>query len=254
VLEVEDFGDERQKTWCIHCGGIISDLASNRDHVPTKSLLSKQMRELGAKYDRGNGAPGDYLPQVFVCKDCNSRFSGDESYLLCVLHAVNVGSLYPDEKIHKEAAQVLRSNRHTVRSLKAGPYGQLQLFRDLAPFTVYPDVERLKRVIVKNARGHAYHEIGEPLIEAPDQVSFIPIHAMSDDQRNSFESIGQGCNVWPEVGSRMHLQVAGGENLAGGWITVEQGFYRYAVDWNANITVRSVIWDYLATEASWQRV
>jgi hypothetical protein len=253
MFEIEDFTDERQKTWCIHCNLTIANVAANRDHVPTQSLLSKGLREAGARYDLREGGPNDYLPQVFICKKCNSGFSQDESYVLCVLHAVTAGSLYPDQQTHKEAANVLRSNRHIVRLLKTLPDGQLNLFQDSVPFTIYPDVDRIKRIIVKNARGHAYHEIGEPMLNEPNQVSFIPIQMMSESERDAFESIGLGCDVWPEVGSRMMVQVIGGQNLVGGWTTVEHGRYRYAVDWTVEVMVRTVIWDYLATETRWQR-
>lgn len=248
---VEDFSDERQKAWCIHCGSTIANVPANRDHVPTKSLLSKALRQRGADYDRGADDPDGYLPQVFTCKECNSGFSEDENYLLCVLHAVISGSFYPNSDEHPEAATVLRSNRHVVRSLKTRPDGQLLLFENLPPFTVYPDMERVKRVVVKNARGHAYHEIGEPLMRAPTHVMISPLTLMDAVQREEFESIGGGIDLWPEVGSRMMLRLVEGQGLAGGWVEVERGRYRYAVDWTNGVTVRTIIWDYLATETSW---
>lgn len=107
---------------------------------------------------------------MLICRPCNASFSPDENYLLCVLHAVTAGSLYPDPAKHPEAATTLRSNRHVVRSLKRCPDGQLFLFDDLQPFTLYPDSDRVKRVIVKNARGHAYHEIGEAMRDDPYEV------------------------------------------------------------------------------------
>jgi hypothetical protein len=252
VQYIEDFSDERQKAWCIHCGSVIADIESNRDHVPTKSLLTKDLRERGAKYDRGADDEFGYLPQVVVCRSCNSGFSPDENYLLCVLHAIIAGSLYPDAATHPEAAGILRSNRHVVRLLKMGPDGQRLLFDDLQPFTLYPDVERIKRVIVKNARGHAYHEIGEPLLARPAHVGFLPMERMSVEQRNTFESTGSGLDVWPEVGSRMTVHLVDGDAMAGGWIIVEPGRYRYTIDWSDGVTVRTVIWEYLATETRWE--
>ena len=41
--------------------------------------------------------------------------------------------------------------------------------------------------------------------------------------------------------------------MVGGWIIVEPGRYRYAIDWSDAITVKSVIWEYLATETRWER-
>jgi hypothetical protein len=249
---VEDYSDDRQKAWCIHCGASIADVPSNRDHVPTKSLLSKALRMRGVEYDRGAPDEFGYLPQVLVCRRCNSGFSEDENYLLCLLHAVMAGSLYPDSAEHPEAAAVLRSNRHVVRALKAGPDGQLPLLDDAQPFAVCPDQRRIERIVVKNARGHAYHEIGEPLLEAPAHVRFLPIESLSRESRNGFESIEAGVDLWPEVGSRMLLRVVEGHGLAGGWIEVEQNRYRYAASWSQGVTVRTVIWNYLATETHWE--
>ena len=248
---IEDYSDSRQKVWCIHCGAVLRDLDANRDHVPTKSLLSKELRRRGAKYDGGGGELDAYLAQVVVCRECNSGFAADESYLVCVLHAVRAGSLYPDSARHPEAANVLRSNRDVVRSLKYEPGGQELLFDGLEPFTLYPDSDRVARVVLKNARGHAYHEIGEPLMETPAKVQFAPLDSMGQLDRARFEEIGRGVDVWPEVGSRMTLRVVDGVGLAGGWIEVEQDRYRYAVDWSSGVLVRSVIWDYLATETYW---
>lgn len=255
MRELEDFSDDRLKAWCIHCGDIIANVESNRDHVPTKSLLTKSLRERGAKYDRGVGDELVYLPQVVVCRRCNSSFSPDENYLLCVLHAVMAGSLYPDQAKHPDAATVLRSNRDGVRSLKRGPDGQLFLFDDLQPFTLFPDPEKVRRVIVKNARGHAYHEIGEPLLADPDHVAFVPLEGLSAAQRDAFETAGT-CGdlaVWPEVGSRMTVQLLDEEAMVGGWVTVEPGRYRYSIDWSDAVTVKTVIWEYLATETRWER-
>ncbi|MEH3091302.1 MAG: hypothetical protein PGN20_04475 [Agrobacterium cavarae] len=255
MREIDDFTDERLKAWCIHCGGVIANVESNRDHVPTKSLLTKALRERGAKYDSGVGDELDYLPQVLVCRRCNSSFSSDENYLLCVLHAVMAGSLYPDPTKHSEAATILRSNRHVVRSLKNRPDGQLPLFDDLQPFALFPDLNRVRRVIVKNARGHAYYEIDEPLLEEPDHVAFVPLVLLSSEQRDAFETTETGTELaaWPEVGSRMTVHLLDQGAMTGGWITVEPGRYRYAIDWSNAMTVKTVIWEYLATETRWDR-
>ena len=75
--------------------------------------------------------------------------------------------------------------------------------------------------------------------------------SITNEEKVSFEEIGDGLDVWPEVGSRMMLRVVEGVGLAGGWVVVEEGKYRYAVDWSSGITVRTVIWEYLATETYW---
>jgi len=109
-------------------------------------------------------------------------------------------------------------------------------------------------VIVKNARGHVYHELGEPLLEAPEHVAFVPLERLSADQHDAFESTSVGADlaVWPEVGSRMTVNLLDVEAMVGGWITVEPGRYRYSIDWSGTVTVKTVIWEYLATEARWK--
>lgn len=108
------------------------------------------------------------------------------------------------------------------------------------------------RVVVKNARGHAYHEIGEPVLEPPERVFFAPLASMTETERAEFESGGRGVGSWPEVGSRMTERVLTGVGMVGGWIEVESGRYRYAMDWCSGVSVRTVIWEYLATETCWE--
>lgn len=252
MLHTYDFSDMRHKAWCIHCSTPIGSTESNLDHVPTKALLSKPVRADGQKFDRGIGDPFDYLPQVRVCKSCNSSFSEDETYLLCVLHAVHAGTLYPDPGNQTEAYNILRSNRNVVRELRDGPDGQLLLFEDLEPFTLYPDPERISRVVVKNARGHIHHEIAEKAEGEPEHVAFMPIRHLGEPERAAFESCGEGkIGVWPEVGSRMMERLTTGHDMVGGWVIVEHERYRFAIDWFGDITVKTVIWEYLATETRW---
>jgi hypothetical protein len=50
-----------------------------------------------------------------------------------------------------------------------------------------PDMERINRVVLKNARGHAYFEYGEPKMEAPLWVWARPLESMSGSERAEFE-------------------------------------------------------------------
>ena len=88
-------------------------------------------------------------------------------------------------------------------------------------------------------------------MEDPTHMSFVPLMSMADRDRAAFEEIGGSLDVWPEVGSRMTVRVVNGVALVGSWVEVEEGWYRYAVDWPSGITVRTVIWEYLATETYW---
>lgn len=254
MREVEDWSDERLKAWCIQCGRPAHEAKLSRDHVPSKSLLSKAVVEAGSKYDGGTGEPDDYLPQVLICEPCNLGFARDESYLKCVLHAVMAGSLRPNPAHHAEAANFLRSNRHFVRELQASIKAGDEENSIRHRFTLFPDMTRVERVVVKNARGHAYHETGEPLLHEPTQVWIRPFSRLSKVERDQFETQGSaGVDVWPEVGSRMMVRVTTGEGLAnGGWIEVEPARYRYALDWTSGVSVKMVLWDYLAAEVRWE--
>ena len=252
VLYVENFSDERHKEWCIHCGSRSAKVETNRDHVPTKSLLSKAARLRGAARDRGDGDPHNYLPQVVICKACNSGFANDEVYLLCLLHAVFAGTFYPDPGVHPAAANVLRSNRGVVRELMTLTEARADFGQKDNPFTVFADARKISRVVTKNARGHVYYEIGEPFFGDPSRVAFQALGSMDEDQLRAFEHAGdRPKSVFPEVGSRMMNRVIGADLAPGGWIDVEPGRYRYSIDWSQGVTVRTVIWDYMATETSW---
>src|SRR5689334_463961 len=94
--QIEEFTDERQKSWCIHCGSWIGGCETNRDHVPSKSLLRKPY-------------PAN-LPVVEVCSDCNVGFSLDEEYVAALLACVITGSTTPDAREYPAAARILQRN------------------------------------------------------------------------------------------------------------------------------------------------
>lgn len=59
--------------------------------------------------------------------------------------------------------------------------------------------------------------------------------------------------VWPEVGSRMmsRLLIAENEVFDEGWLVVQEGRYRYKLNWHAGLDVRIVIREYLACQIIW---
>src|SRR5947208_2298631 len=93
---IREFVDERQKSWCIHCGGWISALDCNRDHVPSKSLLRRPY-------------PAN-LPTVLICTQCNAGFSKDEEYFAAFLGSVLSGSADPALQDSPAVAGILREN------------------------------------------------------------------------------------------------------------------------------------------------
>lgn len=233
--EIEEFVDERQKAWCIHCGEWIAQLDTNRDHVPSKSLLKKPY-------------PPN-LPVVQVCETCNSSFSLDEEYLIAFVGSVLAGSTEPDVQCISNAQRVLSRNgklRHRIdRARKA--------YTTIAGETRYlwtPELDRINRVIIKNARGHAFFEYGEPMLSDPKHVWSVPLEMLTPPQRADFENVETG-GGWPEVGSRMMTRVMTGQDLSDGWVIVQEGTYRYAVLQEGTMLVRAVLFEYLAAEVYW---
>ena len=58
--------------------------------------------------------------------------------------------------------------------------------------------------------------------------------------------------LWPEVGSRMMARLVTGEDMAGEWVVVQEGIYRYSVQHAGRLRVRSILSEYLATEVQWK--
>jgi hypothetical protein len=233
--QIRDFSDERNKAWCVHCGNYLATLETNRDHVPSKSLLL-------APY------PSD-LPVIEVCKSCNSSFSQDEEYLAAFLSSVLAGTTDAAQQKIPVAKRILERNE------KLGA----RIGRSQKSFTTFggqekvfwvPEQERINNVILKNARGHAMYEYGEPMLDKPLHIWSAPLEILQPEERQAFETIDFG-GIYPEVGSRMMTRVFTGQDLLDGWVYVQDGVYRYAVTQDGGLRVKSVLFEYLATEVAW---
>ena len=234
--EIKEFVDERQKTWCIHCARTLASRPTNRDHVPTKSLLRPPL-------------PGN-LPVVEVCTECNESFSRDEQYTVAFLGAVISGTTDPERQIHSRAGSILRKASALRARIDASRIVTRDLF-GVETVTWKPEQDRINNVILKNARCHAFFEFGEPMLNSPASVASCPLSTLSVKERSAFESNPDG-GVFPEVGSRMMTRVLTGQDLDGDWVVVQDGVYRYAVAQAGTLMVRSVIFEYLATEVCWR--
>ena len=116
-----------------------------------------------------------------------------------------------------------------------------------------PESEPIHRIVLKNARGHAFFEFGEPMLDEPDQVWATPLVSLNKAQHSEFESIGTfgGTAAWAEVGSRTLARQMTGQDRKNGWVVVQPDVYRYAAFQAGTLTVRSVLRNYLATEVFW---
>lgn len=232
---IDEFVDNRQKAWCIHCSKAISEHEVSKDHVPTKSLLVKPRP--------------DHLPVVTICRECNNSFSRDEQYAVTFLSCVLAGSTDPDKQSNPSASRALSKSR-AMRTAIEKTKRETRTHGGLSQTEWQPDMERIGRVILKNARGHIYFEYGEPRFEPPLSVRAIPLQIMSEQERADFEGLEDvgGLAGWPEVGSRMTTRIVSGVDMEGEWVIVQGGVYRYSVDGHR---VKTVIWEYLATEVLW---
>lgn len=148
--QISEFVDERQKSWCIHCGGWLVDLVTNRDHVPSKSLLKIPYPE--------------NLPVIKVCQACNEDFSFDEDYLIAFLGSVLSGQTTPEQQVFSRSTLILRRKPALQARIEKSRTEQLSLFG--GSYVLWtPEAKRIQRVILKNARGHAFYE------EAPSNPS-----------------------------------------------------------------------------------
>ena len=225
-----DFSDQRLKSsCCIQCGG----RNGSHDHVPSKNLLLRPLP--------------DNLPVVETCASCNNNFAADEEYLFLFLNCVLGGSTNP---ARHDDARVARALQHH-KKLRVRIENSKTI--DDARCVWMPEIERIKRIVVKNARGHAFYEYGERLLTAPEHVWVTPLETMTPEEREEFENCSNAGHLagWPGVGSRMMIRLVEDHDLHNGWIVVQEGVYRYRVEQCGVMLTRSILFEYLATEVYW---
>jgi hypothetical protein len=194
---INEFFDERNKAWCVHCGRTLANLKTNRDHVPTKSFLRKPW-------------PSE-LPVITICVDCNTSFSRDEQYAVSFLSSAISGTTDPEKQINASASRAMIKSP-ALRSLIEQSKREFQTEGGQTNMIWTPDINRLNRVIVKNARGHAFFEFGEPMMNDPDVVWAYPLALLTSVQSEEFEGGASSSALagWPELGSRMMTRLMTG--------------------------------------------
>lgn len=238
MKSLPDFVDERHKAWCIHCGEVLASVETNLDHVPSKSILDRPFPE--------------NLPTIRICRSCNTSFSNDEEYFIAFLGSVLAGSANPDHQVVERAEKTLSQNLRLQHEIEA----QLRVEKDSDGndrVVFVPDIERIRNVVIKNARGHVFFEHGQPALGEPANVAIEPLQNLTPEAVRLFEKIDYGPG-WPEVGSRLMSRLISGEDMrADGWVIVQPNVYRFAVVDDGQFVVRTVIREYLATEVVWDR-
>jgi hypothetical protein len=235
--KIEEFSDERQKAWCIYCGEHLGSSETNQDHIPSKTLLIAPYPE--------------HHPIIEVCKRCNSGFSADEEYFALFLEAVLAGSTDAPFAHNPKISRAFSRHKNLKSRIDKAKI-EYETLGGERKILWKPEIERIKRVVLKNARGHAAYEFGEPMLDEPRQVYFVPLVSMTEEQRIDFENSDSEHSLFPEVGSRMMTRIMTNEDLENGWVIVQDDIYRYSVTHEGSVLrVKSVLREYLATEVLW---
>jgi hypothetical protein len=238
MRQIKDYSDDRNKQWCIHCSKSLDDAAITRDHVPSKALLKSPL-------------PPN-LPVINICMECNNKFSLDEEYLMVFLEVVLTGSTDPKDIKDDKIKNILQKNSLLKKRIEKSKIEKIALSGQ-REILWKPEQERLSRVLLKNARGHAMFELGEPMLDEPSEIIIKPLAYMTPEEITEFEYGGSFSGFWPEVGSRIMTRMVEGSVDEGGWVVVQGETYRYSVIQDAEICVKSVIRDYLSTKITWQQ-
>lgn len=214
---------------CSYCG----EFPDTGDHVPSKILLDDPFPE--------------NLPKVPCCNRCNQNFSLDEEYVACLIECTIHGTTEID-KLKREKIKRILTKKEPLRQRLARA---MSLDADNIFFSIEED--RLRNVILKLARGHAKYENSEPQLDEPIHCSVRPIPTMTKGELETFLKHGE-MDKMPEVGSRAMSNIILNNNQTySHWITVQEEKYNYSVAISrGRLTVKIIIWDYLAVEIVWE--
>ena len=243
----EIFIDERLR-WpddlCMYCGVSLEKSGRSKEHVPSKCLLLEPYPK--------------ELMTLNSCRICNQDLASDEQYFCALLSAVLTGSTKPDMQNKKRAARTLRHQPRLREMIEKSKTEFKTLFGEIRT-SFSPDINRIERVVKKNAMGHILYELHQVMSTDPDHIFAVPLQNLTSEQREGFESAGEGeTSGWSEIGSRMFVrqcEATGGieSDFRGPWIVVQEGVYRYLIEEDCDdIYVKSVIHEYLATETHWR--
>ncbi len=241
--QIKDFADSRLIFGCVHCG---EPLGETRDHVPPKCFLDKPYPE--------------NLSISRCCPECNNQLSRDEEYVVCLIECILAGSVEPNKLMRKSVAATLQR----AKGLRLRLQNALRISNEGPVFEV--ETERLKRVLLKLAKGHAAYELSQPCHEDPAHFWFGPLSSLSHEVLDRFNE-PHIQKMFGEVGSRnlqrmivCEAKLAATENvqpkiarmLVNDWIEVQSGNYRFlAIDEGREVVIRLVIREYLACEVGW---
>jgi len=190
---------------CIHCGRNLPKNCSTKDHVPSKFLLSRPFP--------------DNLATIRICSECNSGTSLDEEYFAAFLGMMLTSG--EGEELHPNEPAI--DSNFALQNVFEGALG-IERSGGLVKCYIEPDLNRLHRVIEKNARGH-WH--------------------LADRRRTQFLTTNVICCALESQPDEVWEKVMPPASL---WSVIQKSRYRFHLELSEATIVRSVISDYLYTE------
>jgi hypothetical protein len=224
------FADERHAAFCIFCAAP----PTTREHVASKVFLDDPLP--------------DNLPVAHSCRSCNEGHSEDEAYVACLIECVLSGSTNPEHVHRKKVQGILRRSPALAARIARGrsEVQDVHLWK--------PEEDRVRRVVLKLARGLVAYEHSEPRFDEPEEITITPLPTMSADQREYFERPLES-TYFPEIGSRAFLKLETvdlSHFSESTWTVLQEGRYRYVLTQPGELVVRIVLSEYLACEIVWQ--
>lgn len=225
--------EKSEENGCIYCG----QSATTREHVPSKTFLSEPFPE--------------NLPTIPACFKCNNGYSDDEKYVACFLDKLK-SYVYTDYSCSKKTCQRIEKDKLLQKTLME------QLKVDNGKVYFQPDEERILRILVKLARGHAGFELDHVCFDDSEiRIWYDFVFNMSEQETQSFCHIPT-YDVAPEIGARGMFLIqnigTGEASTFANWNDVQDGQYRYQVAMNggASVTVKLVIYEFLYCQVDFE--
>lgn len=224
------FFDERYRGLCVQCHAASPN---TNDHVPGRAFLVKPY-------------PNN-LHSVPTCKECNEKTSKNEEYTSFIIKYLKYLECGDNEVLDKF---VTDGNQYIENCL----FDSMRVDENLVPF-IDIDFERVKQVVTKYAVAHINYEMSK-LYDIPDKVNIAFKSQLSEETIEQFEQVHFD-EVIPEIGSRASMKIIiMPDNFSFSaiqtWNVVQDGYYRYIIDYDTTTRIRIVIGEILFCEVIWE--
>jgi hypothetical protein len=128
----------------------------------------------------------------------------DAQYFACFIECAISGTVDTAGLQRSDINRILNGNPALQRMIGAS---QRRSQKDILSWQ--PEIDRVRKIVLKLARGHVVYEL-YPKLDEPLEVTFAPIAVLSKEEQAAFEcSISGRLNLWPEIGSRAFLHTCG---------------------------------------------